>query len=88
MEQALKAGELSDKMINVLGKSRAEIDAIVAKAQVAAGGRNLQPLERTQAILRALGPDLQKRSAANSETSDDLTRSSFCKRSSVDLGKA
>ena len=60
VEQALKAGELSDKMINVLGKSRAEIDAIVAKAQVAAGGRNLQPLERTQAILRALGPDLQK----------------------------
>lgn len=60
VEQSLKAGELSDKMINVLGKSRAEIDAIVAKAQVAAGGRNLQPLERTQAILRALGPDLQK----------------------------
>ncbi len=60
VEQALKAGELSDKMINVLGKSRAEIDAIVAKAQIAAGGRNLQPLERTQAILRALGPDLQK----------------------------
>lgn len=60
VEQALKAGELSDKMINVLGKSRAEIDAIVAQAQVAAGGRNLQPLERTQAILKALGPDLAK----------------------------
>lgn len=60
VEQALKAGELSDKMINVLGKSRAEIDAIVAQAQVAAGGRNLQPLERTQAILKALGPDLSR----------------------------
>lgn len=60
VEQALKSGELADKMISALGKSRAEIEAIVAKAQVAAGGRNLQPLERTQAILRALAPDIQK----------------------------
>lgn len=60
VEDGLKAGELSNDALRVLGKSAQEVEAIVAKAQIAAGGRMLSPLEKTQAILKALAPDLSK----------------------------
>ena len=60
VEDMLKAGDLSEEALRVLGKSRQELDVILTQASIAAGGRDLSSLEKAKAILAAFGDDVNK----------------------------
>jgi len=60
VEDMLKAGELSEEALRVLGKTRQEADLVLAKASAAAGGRELDNLEKARVLMRAFGSDIQR----------------------------